>query len=695
MDHSDSEGDDDNRPSPQLEFSTESPSDASTSDNEQPRQRPRRQSLDDPLMDDLSSDAERMEFTPDPDPNQGQNPTNYNTDQEGRRRSARDKKQVNYKGLLAQASALMAKEDHNNRLINDESAFASEIRKIAHHEAFLTNMEDDPENFSFDDAWKHPNDSKKWKDAIFDELESMKKNDVWEVVELPKGKKAIGSRWIFRHKLNSIGAVVRYKARLVARGFSQQKGIDYNDTFAPVAHLSTIRALLTLAADNGWDVHQMDAKTAFLCSPIDTEVYVAIPKGLNIGNKHNSPALRLKKGLYGLKQSPLLWYRRLSDYLLTKNFKMSPYDSTLFVNEDTGATVLIYVDDMLITGPNREVIDNVKKQMKEEFEMTDAGPVEFFLGIQVKRKPGCFILSQEHYVKKVLENFDMTDCAPAPTPLVKHLHKRKDGDNSEPCDKLKYQRAVGCILYLTCCTRPELAFAISHLAQFCADPSVTHWNALKRVFRYLKGHPDAGLQLGGKSQKWEATQTIRLKGKSKEEQSHIVPMSRIFGFTDADHAGDTDDRKSTGGYIFYVNGSCVSWTAKKMNFIATSTMEAEYMAASSAAKEAIWLRALVIDIISKNGMNKDGFYQENYPDKPKPVMMFGDNQASIKVAYNSELHKKSKHIDVAFHFLRQRINMEYICFEYCPTNLMDADFLTKPHTDVRFSAAKKVIGLTA
>lgn len=614
-------------------------------------------------------------------------------DNQGRRRSRRDRQPVTYTHLSQLEQAMLTVVDQEIQSTYNHD-FQDHIDEVCQNETFLT-MSNDPDNWNFHDAWNHDSDSQQWRSAIHDELDSMKKNQVWEVVELPPGKKAIGSRWVFRHKLDSHGNIVRHKARMVARGYTQRKGVDYHDTFAPVAKLPTIRTVFALAADNGWEVHQMDAKTAFLCSPIDTEVYVQPPPGLLIGNKHKNGVLKLLKGLYGLKQSPLLWYRRLSEYLVQKGFKVSDYDSSLFIHPETQVTVVIYVDDLLVTGPTNKAIADFKQLMNDEFEMTDAGPIEFFLGIQVKRTNDAFILSQDHYLKRVLENFGFSDCVPAPTPLVQLLKRRdplsKD-DKHKPCDRENYQKAIGCLMYIMICTKPQIAFAICHLAQFCSDPNVEHQQALKRLFRYLKGTMGQGLVLGGRRSKLTNIQELRIRGKTKDQKELIAEMSPIFGFTDADHAGDTEDRKSVGAYVFYVNGSCVSWSAKKMHFVATSTMESEFMAASAAAKEAIWLRALVHSIIRTNGMSADGYFNDD--KSPKPVTLFGDNMASIKVAYNAELHKKSKHIDVAFHFLRQRMNLRYLTFEYISTHHMDADFMTKPHTQKKFDEGCAALGLT-
>lgn len=526
---------------------------------------------------------------------------------------------------------------------------------------------DHPDNYTFHDAWNHRQHSSEWRNAVSDELESMKKNDVWVVTERPPGVKPIGSRWVFKHKLRKDGSIARHKARLVAKGYTQKHGIDFNETFAPVARLGTLRCLFTLAGLNDWNIHQLDAKTAFLCAEIDEpDVYITPPPGLALGSKFADPVLHLKKGIYGLRQSPRLWYGRLTDYLKTIGFSMSNYDNCIWINESTGVLIAIYVDDILVTGPSEDKIDFVKTQLKEEFEMTDSNEVDFFLGIQVRRGggKGGYAWSQEHYIEKLLEQWEMRNCEPVKTPMDKtYLAKRKPDEN--PADKHNYQSAVGSLMYLMMASRPDIAFAVSHLSKFCSDPSEKHWLAVKRLLRYLRGTSKLALLLG-------------VKGRN----------SGVVGYTDADWASDSEDRKSVGAYLFFVCGSVVSWTAKKQAFVATSTMESEYVAAAQAAKEAIWLREFFGELTSKNPHLKvPGFTHE------KPIEIFCDNQAAIRVAKNAEHHKKAKHIDISYQFLRQRVHLGHIRMTHISTKDMVADALTKPLTYDKFINCRDAMNL--
>lgn len=355
----------------------------------------------------------------------------------------------------------------------------------------VNTMVDNPDTYTFEQAIHHDVNGDNWKKAVKEELDSMEKMQVWTpVMELPKGKKAIGMCWVFKHKLLPDGTIARFKARVVAKGYTQRKSIDYNETYASVAKFPSIRLFFALAATKGWEVHQMDAKTAFLCAPIDTEVYVSVPPGLTTHGRY----LKLKKGLYGLKQSPRLWQKRLTDYLIKVGFERSEYDHSIYIKKDM--IIAVYVDDILCSGASPSIIEEFKDTMKSEFEMTDGGISSFFLNIQIKTIRGdrkdkqgnvvknaiiAYHLTQEHYAKKILKQYDMAGCAEAPTPIAALLPKKTE--NEQPADVGLYQACIGSLMYLMLGTRPDIAFAVSHLSSFCANPAERHWHAVKRVLR--------------------------------------------------------------------------------------------------------------------------------------------------------------------------------------------------------------------
>lgn len=543
------------------------------------------------------------------------------------------------------------------------------------------NQTDNPDTYQFADAYEHPTESGQWVDSIVDEFNSIEENEVWELVDLDKNTPTIGCRWVFKKKLRPNGSVSRYKSRLVARGFTQKKGVNFNETFAPVAKFASLRLLFAMAGDRGWDIHQMDAKTAFLCSDVDQpDIFVEIPEGLEelgflklmkqkngFSNKKvkGRLALRLKKALYGLRQSPRLWYKKLTDALKSMGFSRCENDHSVWTKKDV--VVAIYVDDILVFGASEEVISETKSNLAKKFKMVDSGPVDFFLGLQVVRSIHGFGLTQTHYIDRLLKEFGMEDAAPVVTPLVSLLRKRnKDDERDRPADIKKYQRAIGSLMYLMLATRPDLAFAVSHLSQFCSDPMEVHWKAVKRVFRYIKGTRDDVLWFNGTA----------AKPKCK---------SPIYGFSDADWGADTNDRKSIGAYLYFYNGSVVSWASKKQAFVATSSMESEYAAASQASREGIWLREIVAEIEAGIAGSKNVVAD--------PVLLLVDNQAAIRVAQNPEDHQRSKHIDIHYHFVRQRVALNHIKLQYIPTKEMTADYLTKPLAEKAHTRCKFYTGL--
>lgn len=542
----------------------------------------------------------------------------------------------------------------------------------------LSNPTDNPATYHYKDAYYHPEHWRQWRESMDDEKQSWLVNDIWEMVECPDGITPVDTRWVYKIKYNPDGSVSRFKSRLVARGFKQQFGVDFNETFAPVAKFPSIRLLFSLAAAKGWQVHQMDVKTAFLCSEIDTDVYVQVPDGLDIpaDSSFKRPCMKLKKGLYGLRQSPLLWFKTLKDFLVEQGFAQSEYDHSVFVKDDI--ITEIYVDDILITGASEEIINKLKQQLSDRFEMVDGGEVSYFLGIQIHKLDQSkddghdrFVLSQARYTSTILKDFGMQDSRPVQTPIDKLCVKRDP--ESEPAFPAKqYQKAIGCLMYLMLGTRPDLSFAISHLSQFCADPAEKHWTAVKRVFRYLNGTIDHGLWLSPSRQTdFKNRVIVQNSGKTLE------------GYTDSDWAS-SHDRKSVGGYEFFFDGCLVSWASRKQTFVATSTMEAEYMAAANATKEAIWLANLTNELNSKARL---------YLMPNAPVKIFCDNQAAIRVSKNPEDHKRAKHIDISFHFLRQRVALGQVDLQYISTNEMAADYLTKPLTPQKFLRCRNKSGV--
>ena len=407
-----------------------------------------------------------------------------------------------------------------------------------------------------------------WKEAMKDEFQSLQANQVWDLVTPPKDCKVINCKWVFKCKLGEHGQVERYKARLVAQGYSQRPGIDYEETFSPVVRFESVRSVIALAVHGNMKLHQMDVKTAFLNGELHEEVFIRQPEGFIEKDKENL-VCRLKKSIYGLKQSPRCWNIAIDDHLKKMKFVQTEGDPCLYVSRDDAETVFIavYVDDILIAAKTDKRIDEVKAAIASRFKVKDLGELHYFLGDKIVQdlKAGTIWLGQPAFSENILRQFNMQDAKSCKTPVNPGLKLTKANEESTLVNQELYQSAVGKLLYLSTRTRPDIAYAVSTAAKFTAKPSEEHWKAVKHILRYIAGTINLGLQF--------------TRGGSID----------CTGFADADWAGDIDDRKSTSGYLFKVGGGPVSWRSRKQNCVALSTAEAEYMSLTLAAQEAIWL----------------------------------------------------------------------------------------------------------
>ena len=460
---------------------------------------------------------------------------------------------------------------------------------------------------------------------------------------LPIGRSTIACRWLFQRKQDG-----RHKARLVAKGYSQKLGIDYEETFAPVANFTTIRVLLALSCQSNWEVHGMDVKTAFLNSELEETVYMEISEGVDIATtKPVTPkyaphiVCQLLKSISGWKQSPRAWYGRINHFFLADRLIRSDADHSLFINYDKQVILLLYVDHLVLAAKTKATINWIQLKLHEEFEMTNLGPLCTFLGLEIQRNRTnqTLFLPQVKYINKILENMGMQDCNPTATPTDPHIRLKKSSFTFQAtqADRLQYQSAVGSLMYAMLGTGPDISYAVANVSQFSTNPNPTDWTAVKRIFRYLAGTANRGLYYG-------------LEG---------IGM----GFTDADW-GSGDDQKSIGGFTFLLNSAAISWNSKKQATIVLSSTEAEYMALTQAAKEYIWLQQLLFDL----GARKHVAAFSN---------IYIDNQGALALAKNPEFHARTKHIDIQYHFIREHVDTGQTTLAYCPTNAMTADIFTK------------------
>nr|KAJ0190686.1 hypothetical protein LSAT_V11C800401250 [Lactuca sativa] len=381
---------------------------------------------------------------------------------------------------------------------------------ISQHQ-YCFNVEEDPKTFSEAMASR---DVHFWKEAIHDEIDSIMHNNTWVLADLPP-------------------------ARLVIQGFRQKEGIDFFDTYAPVARISTIRLLLALAAIHNLVIHQMDVKTTFLNGDLDEEIYMKQTEGFVMpGNEHK--VCKLKKSLYGLKQAPKQWHQKFGDVVLSNGFALNQADKCVYSKFDTsgkGVMICLYVDDMLIFGTDLEEVDKTKKFLSSSFDMKDMGEAE--------------------------------NCSPVSTPIDPSLKLLPN--KGSPVSQLEYSRTIGCLMYSMISTRPDIAYDVGRISRYTSNPSSHHWQDVTRVFKYLKGTINYGLTYNG------------------------YP-SLLEGYSDASWINNLEDHSSTSGWVFLLGGGTISWASKKHTCITNSTMESEFVALYAAGKEAEWLRNLIYEI---------------------------------------------------------------------------------------------------
>jgi hypothetical protein len=383
------------------------------------------------------------------------------------------------------------------------------------------------------------------------EMDAVEKNRTWELADLPRGHRVITLKWVFKLKRDEAGAIVKHKAHLMACNFVQREGIDFNDTFAPVARMESVRLLFALAAQEGWRVHHMDVKSAFLNDDLKEEVYVHQPPGFAISGKEGK-VLRLRKALYGLRQALMAWNAKLDSTLKGMGFGQSPHEAAIYRWGNGGNALLVgvYVDDLVITGTKDTEVAAFKEEMKATFQMSDLGLLSFYLGIEVHQSDSGITLWQTAYAKRVVEMAGLTDCNPALTSMEERLKLSRDS-TTEEVDATQYQRLVGSLHYLTH-TRSNLAFSVGYVSRFMQWPTMEHQQAVKRIIRYVAGTLDHGLYYP------------RCPG-----EAHLV------GYSDSDHAGDIDTSKSTSGILLFFVKCLVSWQSVKQQVVALSSCEAE------------------------------------------------------------------------------------------------------------------------
>lgn len=481
-------------------------------------------------------------------------------------------------------------------------------------------------------------DKEKWKVAMDEEMESMSRNKVWSECDLPAGRTAIGCKWVYKIKRDENGKIVRHKARLVAQGFTQIYGVDYDEVFSPTARSTTLRCFLSFAGIQNYVVKHYDIKTAFLNGTLDEEIYMKQPPGYT---ENNNKVLRLKKCIYGLKQAARVWNKTLNEVLINIGFSQTETDKCLYVlnNGNHICYLLIHVDDCLFASNNENTIYHLAKLISKHFEMSSLGNVSHYLGMKIARdKHGNFLVDQEIYIEETAKILKLDEAKFSKYPLMSGYFKHHDDEYLD--DNKQFRKIIGKLLYIATMTRPDIAAAVAILSQKISNPTKTDLNEAKRIVRYLNGTKDFQLHLSNKS----------LIGELKM-------------FSDANWAENAIDRKSNSGYFCSWNGGAVSWSCRKQDLVTLSSTEAEYVALSEAAKELIWIDRLLRD----------------FKNPRKGVLdMLTDSQSCMKMLEHQKFSNRTKHIDTKYHFIKDLWNKRMINLKYVSTTDNVADLMTKP-----------------
>jgi Reverse transcriptase (RNA-dependent DNA polymerase)/gag-polypeptide of LTR copia-type/GAG-pre-integrase domain/Integrase core domain len=499
-----------------------------------------------------------------------------------------------------------------------------------------------------------------WIEAISEEMESLNEAQTWDLLSnAPQGKKIFPSKFVLKVKRNSDRTVERYKARLVLLGHLQRKDIDYFETYSPVVDFTAVRIALVIACQQNLSIHHLDVKCAFLYGEIDEEIYMRLPDGY--GGSERS-VCKLRKSIYGLKQAPRAWNSRLTNDLKSIGYIPFQHAESIFWRERNGIKVylLVYVDDFLVitSASSLPDLDSIKNEILGFYQIKDLGKAEYFLGINIKQSSQGIKLSQDSYIQKILDRFNMSLCKSVRSPMLASFSEKRAATNDETAVMLNipYREAIGALMFLSVRTRPDIAVAVATLAMHVQQPLPEHWDGVKRIMRYLQGTSGHGLTF------------------------NQVPVSEfaLTIFADADWATNSIDRRSRTGIVSQLGGNTVWWKSRKQASVAVSSCEAEYMAVFESAKDAVWLRNLLCEFGSCPGS--------------LPTSVFLDNQGSISWAKDDAL-RKVKHISLRYHFTHDLIKTHIIDLQYIPTEDNRADSLTKPLTGERFVKSLNLLGV--
>jgi len=466
------------------------------------------------------------------------------------------------------------------------------------------------EPYIFKDIFKLK-DKKEWLTSVKEELDNMKKHKVYSIVDkVPSGSNIISSRWVFKYKRDSNGKVIKRKARLVAKGYTQEYGIDYKETFAPTLKQDTIRIITVIAVNMNFEIKQIDINSAYLNAPLNEQIFMKAPEG---HQSYGKSFWKLNKALYGLKRAGKEWNNKLNEELIKIGFSRLKSEPCVYKKVNKKKEIIcilsVYVDDILIAGTSNE-INIVKESIKQKFNIKDIGDVEFVIGIKFNKIIDGYILHQSRYINDILNKLSTNSCT-----ITKSLIPIENSQlKTKIFNETKYRSAIGSLLYLGICTRPDILFAVSKAARKSSNPTLEDWKNVLKIFNYLQYTKNYGIK--------------------------IQKRMNLKVFVDADYAGDSNTRKSTSGFLMMLGNTPTSWYSKLQHCVSTSTAEAEYYSLSECAKHSLWYR----NFLNELNININC------------ITIFVDNKATIYNGENQSINPKSKHIDIRYHHIRNLVS---------------------------------------
>jgi hypothetical protein len=518
-----------------------------------------------------------------------------------------------------------------------------------------------PEPPSLNEALRGPN-AKQWQEALDYEINQLEKMGTWIVEDLPAGQKPIPCGEVLRTKRGPNGEVQSYRVRIVAGGHRQVEGVNYTETFSAAAKMPTVRVVLANAAQQNWEMEHIDVKSAYLNAPLEETIYMKAPRGV-LKPGQEGKVLRLVKGLYGLKQAGRGWFLEMSKVFLKElGFKKSAIDHSVFYRRagEEHTIVAVATDDMALTSKQKADAERFKSDIRKHWEITDHGPIQWFLGFEIRRDRNARTISinQRAYIESMVDKFNLTNAKPVSTPMDvgATFSIQQSPSTVNQVERMKgvpYSEAIGSVLWPVVVSRPDAAYAVGILSQFIQNPGQAHWEGVKRIIRYLGCTKDLWLTFGG------------------------LDENLVKGYCDADWASQ-NHRHSISGYSFHMGTGAVSWSSKKQNIVALSSTEAEYIAQTHAAKEGVWLKSFVEEVCGTRG---------------GAVKINCDNQGAIALAKDNKFHSRTKHIDIRYHFVRESVENKKISVSYIPTNDNVADVFTKALSKPKFQRFVELLGL--